>query len=212
MSTEVESGNNQTTAAPVTEAAAQPAVAQAQAPAQPATEAAKPAEVAKPAEQPKPAAVEYQPFKVPENVKVAEVVLGKFSEIAKASNLPQEAAQKMLDELAPLIAKDSTEAFHAQLAEARKGWQESVKVDKELGGEKTSENLAIAKQTFDKFGTPALKELLETSGLGDHPEIVRWAHKVAKAVGEDKVIPGGLSAGASQKDPASVLYDAPKAA
>lgn len=207
MSTDVESGNTQTPAAPVTPADAQPAPAATQTPAAE-TPAATTAET-KPADT-KPAAVEYQPFKVPTDVKVADSVLGKFTEIAKASNLSQEAAQSLIDGLSPLIAKDSLEAFQAQLVEARKGWQEALKVDKELGGEKSAENVAVAKQAFEKFGTPALKELLETSGLGDHPEVIRWAYNVAKATGEDKVIVGGLSTGSNDQAAASVLYDAKK--
>lgn len=209
MSTEVESGNTQTPAAPVQDASVKPAEAQ--------TQEQKPAEQ-KPADQktdeqkPAEAEVKYTEFKMPDGVKVPEAVLGKFTEVFQGLKLPQDVAQKVMDELAPLVAKENAEAYKAILAEARKGWAEASKVDKELGGEKHEQNLALAHQTFEKFGTPALKELLETSGLGDHPEVIRWSYKVAQALGEDKVIVGRLSDGVEKKDPASILYDATKAA
>lgn len=209
MSTEVESGKPETPAAPVQDASAKPAEAQPQEQ-KPAEQ--KPAEQ-KPAEQkPAEAEVKYTEFKMPDGVKVPEVVLGKFTEVFQGLKLPQEAAQKVMDELAPLVAKENAEAYKATLAEARKGWVEAAKVDKEIGGDKHEQNLAIAAQTFTKFGTPALKELLEASGLGDHPEVIRWSYKVAQALGEDKVIAGRLSDGVEKKDAASILYDATKAA
>jgi hypothetical protein len=208
MSTEVESGNNQQPAAQV-QSSEKPAEAQTQEqkPAEQQSAEQKPAEQ-KPAEQ---KAVDYTDFKLPEGAKVSEAVLNEFKALAKEGNLSQEAAQKMVDKITPLLAKENTDAFHATLAEARKGWIEQTKVDKDIGGEKLTENLATANSVFEKFGTPALKELLDGSGIGDHPEMVRWAAKIGKAMGEDKVIQGRLSEGA-QQDAASVLFGDSKAA
>lgn len=203
MSTEAESGNTTATATQGDTSTATPVEGQTQA----STSAAPAVEtkVETPAvEQP----IEYQPFKVPEGVKLQESISAKFTEVAKTAKLPQEAAQKFIDELAPLIAKENAAAMQSQLAEMRKGWTESVKTDKEIGGEKSAENLAVASSVFQKFGTPELKQFLDASGLGDHPELIRWAFKVGKAMGEDTIVKGALSDGQGLKDPAAVLYDA----
>ena len=160
---------------------------------------------AKPAEAVKPEVVEYTPFKVPEGVKIDEAVLAEFTENAKALGLKQEGAQALIDKLAPKIAAVQKSALEAQLAKAREGWEESLKTDKLLGGEKLEANLAIANKAFEAFGDPELKELLDTTGLGDHPAIVRWGFKVGNAISEDAIHVGRMGDG--PKPPEQVLYD-----
>lgn len=108
-------------------------------------------------------------------------VIKQFSEVAREINLPQDAAQKVLDKLAPAL-----EAKQARMIEdARAQWAESVKADKEIGGDKVAERLGIANKAIAEFGTPELAELLKTSGLGEHPEIIRAFLRVGKAISED---------------------------
>lgn len=125
-------------------------------------------------------------FKAPEGQEFNPDVLAQFSEVAKELNLTQEAAQKVLDKMAPAIAERQANA----LAEAHKGWIASTKSDSEIGGAKLAENVALANTTFEKFGTPELRKLLDESGLGDHPEMIRWAHRVSKAMSEDGFVAG----------------------
>lgn len=129
-------------------------------------------------------------FTAPEGKEYSPEMLAKFSEAAKESNLTQEAAQKMLDRLAPAVAERQMNA----LAEAHKEWVATTKADSEIGGDKLAENLAVAQTTFDRFGTPELRKLLDESGLGDHPELIRWAHRVGKAMSEDKFVAGRTNA------------------
>lgn len=186
-----------TTAAPVDASqsqAATPATEAAQA-----TEAsAKPAEgeAAKPAEKAAEVApVEYE-FKLPEGVDLKGEALDELKAFAKEKGLTQEEAQK----LANLGAKQA-QGFAAQVVEQQKAatakWAEETTSDKEIGGDKLPENLAVAKQALDKFGSPALKALLNQSGLGNHPEVVRFMVKAGKAISEDGRI---ISGDAGQSD------------
>lgn len=163
-------------------------------------------EPAKPVEAVKPEEIKYDPFKVPEGVNVAEDVLAEFTANAKALGLKQEGAQALIDKLAPKIAAAQKSALEAQLAETRKGWVETLKADKTLGGEKFEANLAVANKAFETFGDPELKELLDTSGLGDHPALVRWAFKVGSAISEDAVIVGRQGDNIA-KSPEQILFD-----
>jgi hypothetical protein len=83
---------------------------------------------------------------------------------------------------------------HATLV---KGWADEVKTDKDIGGDKLAENLGVAKKALD-LGPPELKALLNESGLGNHPAVVKWAIAVGKALSEDKFVPatGGAAQGA----------------
>lgn len=154
----------------------------------------------KPAE--KLGAPEKYEFKAPENIVVDEATLGAFSEIAKELDMPQEAAQKILDKMGPAMAAKSSEA----IANLHKSWGEQTKTDKEFGGEKLNENLAVAKKALDAFGTPELRTLLNQSGLGNHPEIIRAFFKAGKSISEDRMVSSGTGGQSGSRDLSKALY------
>jgi hypothetical protein len=141
-------------------------------------------------------------FKAPDGQEFSPEVLGAFSEAAKESGLSQEAAQKMLDKLAPAFVERQAHALEA----ARTQWETDAKADKEFGGDKLSENLSLAKKALDQFGTPELRALLNQSGLGNHPEIIRAFYRAGKAISEDRVITG--QGGAAAQNGAREFYAA----
>jgi hypothetical protein len=135
----------------------------------------------------KPAgAPETYEFKAPEGGALSEDGIAAFGAFAKSQNLTQEAAQSLLDNLAPVMAKRQAD----QVAAIKAGWLESAQTDKEIGGAKLAENTAVAKKALEKFGTPELISFLNDSGLGDHPEVIRAFFKVGKAISEDTVVTG----------------------
>lgn len=139
-------------------------------------------------------------FVMPEGVELDEKSAVEFSEIAKELKLPQEQAQKIVDLYAKRV-QGQVDA-HRTLVE---GWATSVKTDKEIGGDKLPESLAVAKKSLETFGTQELKNLLNTSGLGNHPEVVKLMYRVGKAISEDRFIVGNES-GAVNTDIARSLY------
>jgi len=120
-------------------------------------------------------------------------VLTAFGEVAKELDLPQEAAQKVLDKVAPVIQARQAE----QVEKARVEWAEDSKSDDEFGGETFDANLEVAKSALDAFGTSTFKQLLSESGLGNHPEVIRFMYRAGKAISEDSYV--GNSQGASAK-------------
>ena len=120
-------------------------------------------------------------------------VLNAFGEVAKELDLSQEAAQKVLNKVAPVM-----QARQAQVVEeAMQEWANNSKSDKEFGGEQLDANLEIAKSSLNAFGTDALKSLLQESGLGNHPEVIRFMYRAGKAISEDAYV--GNSEGAMGK-------------
>ena len=120
-------------------------------------------------------------------------VLTAFGDVAKELNLPQEAAQKVLDKVAPVIQAKQAKAIE----ETKVEWANQSKSDQEFGGESLSDNLDVAKASLDTFGTDALKSLLQESCLGNHPEVIRFMYRAGKAISEDSYV--GNSQGASAK-------------
>lgn len=141
-------------------------------------------------------------FTAPEGKEFDDRVLNEFSAVAKELNLTQESAQKMLDRLAPSIEARNA----ARVAEATAEWAESSMADQEFGGAAVEQNLSLAKKALDTFGTPELRELLNETGLGNHPEIIRVLYRAGKAISEDTFV-GGRANAASQAD-ARRLYSA----
>lgn len=172
----------------------QPEAGQAEQPAEP---AAKPEE--KPAEpEGAPEAYEFVP---PEGHVLDDGVIGKFSEVAKELNLSQTNAQKVLDVMAPAIAERQQAALQAMTAE----WADSARADKEFGGDKLDENLAIAKTALEKFATPEFRTLLNDTGLGNHPEVLRVFVRAGKAISPDTVVTGKQAP--APADRLATLYD-----
>jgi len=160
------------------------------------TDAAKPEQSDKSAGAP-----EQYDFKAPEGKHFDAEVLQHFSEVAKELNLTNEGAQKMLDKLAPALEAKQT----AAMSEAVKQWEADTRADKEFGGEKFNENLGVANQALQQFGTPELKNLLNQSGLGNHPEVVRFFYRAGKAISQDGFV-GGKPAAPEQTSIAQRMY------
>jgi hypothetical protein len=149
----------------------------------------------------KSGAPEQYEFKAQEGLQFDEQVIEAYSEVAKELNLSNDDAQKLLDKVAPVMAARQQEQIKAVVD----GWSETARTDKEFGGEKLSENLATAKKALDAFGTPELKTLLNESGLGNNPEVIRFMYRAGKQISEDKFV-GGKGPSGSDKSLADKLY------
>jgi len=125
-------------------------------------------------------------FKQQEGIEIDDAVVSAYSEVAKELNLSQENAQKMLDTMASSMAERQAE----QIAAVHESWANDTKSDKELGGEKLNENLAVAKKAMDAFGTPELTTLLNETGIGNHPEIIRAFYRAGLKISEDTFVNG----------------------
>lgn len=160
------------------------------------------AEAVKPAGSP-----EKYEFKAPEGREFDSEVITNFTEVAKELNLTNEAAQKILDKMGPTLASRQ----ESQVKALRQEWVASAKADSEFGGEKLASNLATAKKALDTFGSTELRTLLNTSGLGDHPELIRFMYRAGKAISEDSFVGGAPATGKSKgpmtfDDAANALY------
>lgn len=138
-------------------------------------------------------------FKLPDGVTLDEGRAAEFSTVAKGLGLSQEQAQKLVD----LDVKRAQDQANAH-AETVKGWANELKADKEYGGDNLTATLASCKQVMDKFASPALREYMDATGLGNHPELVRFVARIGKGLSEDTFVKGGTTT--TPADPAKVMY------
>lgn len=169
------------------------------------TAAAAAAAEAAAAEAAKGAPEKYADFTPPEGTVLDAGLMTEFADAARELNLPQDAAQKMVDKMAPVMAKQQAAAVEA----ASTAWAEQASIDPEYGGTKLAESMTFAAKAMDKFGTPELKALMNESRLGNHPEIVRFMVRAGKAMSEDGIVTGGIPAsGGGIRSVADRLYPA----
>lgn len=147
-----------------------------------------------------PEEVAYE-FKVPEGVELDTASADEFKAIAKDLKLPPDAAQKVVD-----LAIKREQARAEQFAQQVQSWADEVKADPELG---KPENLAMARKFIDTFGDDKIKSLLNSTGMGNHPDVVRMILKASKGMSEDRFTAGKSNAEPGKKDPASILYGNP---
>lgn len=148
-------------------------------------------------EQKQEGAPEKYEFKPAEGQELDAAALEQFEPIARELNLTNEQAQKMVDlygtKIMPMVQKQQAESWQKTTEQ----WAADVKADKEIGGDKLTANLSAAQRALEQFGDPELKEYLDSTGLGNHPALVKAFIKVGKAMSEDKVVTGGHESGGS---------------
>jgi len=76
--------------------------------------------------------------------------------------------------------------------------------DEEFGGQKFNENAGMAKEALKQFGNEELSDLMDSTGLGNHPEVIRFFFRVGKAMKEDNFSTG--PSGNEQKTAAQIMF------
>lgn len=147
----------------------------------------------------------YEDFKMPEGMEIDADLLKEFTPLAKEANLSQEMAQKFVDLQAKKVAQESARQWEVW-EKTQETWVNESKNDKEIGGANFEANLGLAKKALNAYGSDALKDLADATGMGNHKEFIRFLAKVGKDIGEDKLRIGG-GAPTKDGDRASKIYD-----
>lgn len=132
--------------------------------------------------EPKPTDEVVYEFKVPEGFEIGPDG-DALKAFAKDLKLPAEAAQRIVD-IAVAREQAKIDAHVAQV----KAWGAELAADKELGGVNEKETRALAAKAL-ALAPPGLREMLDASGLGNFPPLVKWARAIGKALSEDTHVP-----------------------
>ena len=147
-----------------------------------------------------PAVPEAYEFTMPEGVALDKAASDEFSAVAKELKLDQATAQKVAD-VGIKMAQRQQEVFEA----TKTAWAEQARTDKDIGGDKFDQSMAVALKTLNSFGSPELKEVLNASGLGNHPAVIKLLVNAGKAISEDGLVIGSPKS-AAPGDTASKLF------
>lgn len=160
-------------------------------------------EEAKQSDEPAPLPT-YEAFKLPEGISADEMRLGEFTkllaeaELAKGDHTKmQDFGQKLVDrhiaEVQEVLKKQSDffiNAFEKQKVE----WKEKFLSDPEIGGNRWQTTATAANEFISTHGGNAeqqkeLRQLMESSGIGNHPAMIRVFAKAMMNMSEGKPLP-----------------------
>jgi hypothetical protein len=136
--------------------------------------------------------------KFPEGYEASPELVSTIKEVAKAKQLTAEEAGKLATSIAA-----SHEKFIQSIMEkdkqTKQGWIEEIKSDKDFGGAKLKESFETASKAMKRYGSAGLNKFFSETGLGSHPELVKFVIRVGRDIKEDTI----ATRTASQSSPAS---------
>jgi hypothetical protein len=133
----------------------------------------------------KPVVPETYEFKMPDGTALDASAVEIVSPVLKKLGVSQEGAQELADAYMGIQAK--------QVAQQSERWLAESRADKEIGGAKWDETTRLAQKAFAEFATPELKALVESTGLGNHPALLKTFVALAKRSAQDTHIPATAS-------------------
>lgn len=143
-------------------------------------------------------------LQLPADAALDKGVIEKTAAFAREQGFSNDQAQKVL-ELLNTQATEGKAASQEALKAASAQWQQQTRDDKEIGGANFDASVAHARRAIEKFASPGLKEALNQTGLGNHPELVRMLAKIGKAMSEDTLLSGGHNPPQRKRD-ADIFY------
>lgn len=150
-------------------------------------------------------------LKMPDGVELDTELAEALGPEFKEFGLTNKQAQRLVDKYIEIQTKRGEERVKSW-GETVQKWADDAKADKEIGGDKWDASVNNARRFIDTMGTPALKEFLNASGGGNHPELIRIFAKAGALIKEDDPALGGAEARGKPADAATILFptDAPK--
>lgn len=152
----------------------------------------------------------YDALKLPEGVEADQPVYADFKKAAAQHGLPTEAAQALIDTVAPKL-KEAVEAPYKAWGEMQEKWIGEIKADPEIGGKNLEQNLGIVVKGIHALmgnteAAQKVKEALAYTGAGNNPEIVRAFYRAGKLVSEGTPLSGKNAPAEKPRDIGSIMY------
>lgn len=142
---------------------------------------------------------------LPDDMQVDEAMLGALAPAMKEAGI----TGKQANTLAAAFAAQQKAQFE-QFGQTVAGWAKTAQADPEIGGVNWDASVANAQKVIKQFGSDGLREYLNQTGAGNHPEVIRLMAKVGAVISEDN--PTSTSQGKVARDTVATLYpdDQPK--
>lgn len=127
----------------------------------------------------------YADFEMPDGLELDTSLADAFSPKMKELGLDQEQAQGLATTMAEWVQANNQsqqDAYSQQLTD----WRTEAENDKEYGGDNYEKSVKIANLAITAYGGEALKQALDDTGMGNHPELIRAFVNAGKLIQEDE--------------------------
>lgn len=141
-------------------------------------------------------------FKAPEGQQLDAALVAEASPIFKELGLSQDQAQKLVDFYTTKSAATQNE-LATKIDTMRAEWRDAVMKDPAIGPKLDSVKVELgrAKDQLSPDVRAKFDEAMNTTGLGDHPAVVRALYEMAKLVNEGSHVTGASPSPAGQRSP-----------
>lgn len=144
--------------------------------------------------EPKPPVAEPEPFvpltaediTFPEGLEVSDEARDEALAVINNRELsPKEQLQALIN-LQGKLAKETSETISETWATTQKAWQDEVKADPTIGGDKLPATLSAVNKLVSEYGSPELVEAFALTGAGNNVHVIKFLNTVA-----GKLLEGG---------------------
>ncbi len=144
---------------------------------------------------------DYPDLKLPQELNGYEENFAAFKKLAAELKLPAQTAQKLVEWESKTASEATRQKQHAR-EQILQRWTEQTR---QLLGPDYKQKIADALAAAERFGGAELRTLLDATGLGNHPTVVKTFHQISQQITEDHSIRGRIRA-AADKTFAEALY------
>lgn len=142
---------------------------------------------------------------VPDGYFLSDGMRSEFTGVAQQYGLTNEAANALIG-LHIKQVQASAREMESRIADHRANYERMTRQDPEIGGAKFEASLNAAKNALSKYGNKALIDVLNETGLGSHPEVIRAFAKIGAAISEGRYVPSNNQSQPEKKTLAQKIY------
>ncbi len=136
----------------------------------------------------------YADIQLPPNLRGQEEAFAEFKKLATSLQLSGEAVKQLVQWEAQTAdgGRRRAQDGRTQILER---WKKETR---DMFGPAYERELARALGAVQRFGGEELRALLDATGLGNHPVLVKTFHEISKQIGEDQSVSGQIRASADK--------------
>ena len=121
---------------------------------------------------------------------LGEADLKAVEEFATKHKLSNEVAQELVASQEAAVAKIIDAARDAEESQIE-AWRNEVISDPVMGGENLKQTSENARRVVERFGGKEIIDILETSGYGNNPHVLKLLSTIGAVMSEDQLVRGG---------------------
>ncbi len=137
-----------------------------------------------------PAPLQPTDITLPDDVEVSEELRDEFLSVLNDKELDAKGRAQALIDLQLKAATSAAEAQSAAWAEMQTKWQDEVKSDADLGGDKLQPALGRIGRLLSEYGSEELSGVLDMTGAGNSLHVIKFLDRIAAKLTEGGAVIG----------------------